>query len=308
VPDIESLGLSPPALARLLRLLAADHGLIVVAGPRGSGRSTTLGSIAATLGAAIQTGVVAEMPGSSLAPVPPQAAAAVLLGDIDDERIAADVVNADRRGPLFLGAIEADDLAAAACRLGGLGVPAAAIASSLVGIITQRLVRRLCESCRQPFEPNAGVLEALNLSPGDALEFYGTVGCDACDYSGFRGRVALFEVLEIDGELRRLIAQSAPEAEIRAAVRAGGMATLADEGLASVKAGITTANELLRHVQMTNAPRPLCLGCGVALENDYVACPRCATRRYAPCGRCGRALQPGWRVCPYCERVVPAVG
>jgi type IV pilus assembly protein PilB len=309
VPGLEELGLSSAALTRLRGLLAKRHGVILVAGPRGSGRTTTLGSIAAALSTGSRADRARAIPGpTSLTAVPPQHPEAVLLDDVEQEQIPSLLANAGRGGPLFVGVVEADDGAAAVARLSELGVPSTTIATALVGVVAQRLVRRLCERCRYPFEPSAGVLEALNVAPGEQGEFYGTVGCDACDYSGFRGSVALFEVVEVDGVLRPVIAESASAAEIRRAVRAGGTANLADEGLAAVKAGITTANELLRHVQITNAPRPLCTRCGVGLENDFVACPRCGTRRHTPCGRCGRALQCDWRVCPYCELVVPAEG
>jgi len=139
-------------------------------------------------------------------------------------------------------------------------------------------------------------------------EYFRPIGCDACDHSGFRGRAGLFEVVEVGDEVRRLVANHASPDQIRSVVRARGTPTLADEGLAAVRAGTTTANELARSVHMTSVPRPLCLGCGLAVESDYVACPRCGRRQHAPCGRCGRALQPGWRVCPYCERASPTAG
>jgi type II secretory ATPase GspE/PulE/Tfp pilus assembly ATPase PilB-like protein len=229
---------------------------------------------------------------------------ALLVGDGDEDEVARQLLEGARRGPLTIGVFEAVDAAAAIERFMRLGVTPRGVASVLVGVVAQRLVRRLCERCRRLDEPHEEVFDRLRVSKGDLQTgVYRPGGCDACDYSGFRGRVGLFEVVEVDADVRRLISAEASEDDIRTAARLAGTASLADEGLTAVIAGITTAEEVVRNVQMMTVPRPLCRGCGQAVESDYVACPRCGTRLHTPCIYCGRAMQSGWRVCPYCERV-----
>ena len=308
-PALGGLGLSRAGLAGLQSLVERRRGVIAVVGPPGSGRSTTLNSIAAALTSSGRTAVVLETPtAAALAAAVRQRPDVVLIGDVEDQQIALAAAEVARRGPLLLAAIEGSDVASAVSAFVSLGVEPKRIAGVMVGVVAQQLVRRLCERCRRPEVPPADVLEALNVSAADPHSAYRPIGCDACDYTGFRGRTGLFEVVEVGDDLRRIIARRAPEDEIRSAVRRRGTPSLVDEGLAAVTAGTTTADQVIRGVQMTRVPRPLCVGCGLAIESDYVACPRCGARQHPPCRHCGRALQPGWRVCPYCEHASPPVG
>jgi hypothetical protein len=128
------------------------------------------------------------------------------------------------------------------------------------------------------------------------------VGCDQCNHTGYRGRIGIYEVMRITDKVRRLIAAKSQEDQIRDAAVAGGMVTLGEDGLAKVKSGITTAEELLRVVTEVREMRTLCTQCGCAVGVDFNACPQCGKRIGGGCPHCGRALQPGWNFCPYCSR------
>jgi type IV pilus assembly protein PilB len=176
------------------------------------------------------------------------------------------------------------------------------IASALVGVVAQRLVRRLCMSCRRQYTPSADTLRALNMTEADASQwpFYRTVGCDQCNHTGYRGRIALYEVMTVSDKLRRMIAQRVGEDALRDTAVAAGMISLGEDGLAKVKSGVTTAEELLRVVTEVREIRTLCPGCGGAVSMDYLACPHCGHRLTGGCPKCGRALQGGWNFCPFC--------
>jgi hypothetical protein len=175
-------------------------------------------------------------------------------------------------------------------------------------VVAQRLVRRLCMSCRRPYTPEADVLRSLNITEAEAgsLPFYKAVGCEQCNQTGYRGRIGIYEVMKITEKLRRLISQKISADALREAALEGGMLSLGEDGLAKVKSGLTTAEELLRVVTEVRETRTLCPGCSSPVALDFLACPNCGKRLSGGCPSCGRSLQPGWHFCPYCARTTEA--
>jgi uncharacterized OB-fold protein len=230
---------------------------------------------------------------------------AILLGDVPDADTAALAVDAARAGKLVLCSLSAHDADAAMLRLSELGIDVAS--PSLVRcVMAQRLVRRLCTRCRVPYSAGEGVLRSLGLPPVDGtLSFFKPAGCGDCDYTGYRGRIGLFEVIRISDAMRRVVA-SRPVAERADAAFAAGVATLAEDGLAKAKSGVTSVEEVRRAVRELHAPRPVCAACGQVVAVEFVACPRCGERLGLECAHCGRALEPGWTFCPFCARKVEA--
>ncbi len=325
VPALDEIGMSASALEDMRHFLRYQHGMILVVGPTGSGKTTTL-SAALTAVRSEKTNIVTiEDPieyqiagvnqtqinekikltfASALRSILRQDPDVILVGEIRDAETAKIAMQASQTGHLVLSTLHTDDAPSVVTRLMDIGTEPYVIAGALIGVIAQRLVRRLCVHCRLQYAPPAETLRALNISEGDAAStsFYRAVGCDQCNHTGYRGRIGIYEVMRVTDKIRRLIAARAPEDQVRDGAISGGLITLGEDGLSKVKQGITTAEELLRVVTEVREMRILCTGCGGAVGVEFVACPHCGKRLGAGCPHCGRSLQPGWNFCPYCTK------
>ena len=322
-PPLEELGMSAAGLEELRFFLRHQHGMILVVGPTGSGKTTTLSSAITAIRSGntniitIEDPIEYQIPGvnqtqvnekarltfaSALRAILRQDPDVILVGEIRDQETAKIAMQAAQTGHLVLSTLHTDDAPSTTTRLMDMGLEPYVIGSALVGVVAQRLVRRLCPHCRRQFTPPADTLRLLHISEADAasIPFYKAVGCDQCSHTGYRGRIGIYEVMKVTERVRRMIAQKAGEDTIREAALASGMLSLGEDGLAKVKAGVTTPEELLRVVTEVREMRTLCGGCGNAVAIDFVACPSCGHRLQNACGRCNRTLQPGWNFCPYC--------
>jgi type IV pilus assembly protein PilB len=325
VPSLEEIGMSAAALEEVRAFLRHQHGMILVVGPTGSGKTTTLSSALKAVQSektniiTIEDPVEYQIPGvnqtqinekikltfaSALRSILRQDPDVILLGEIRDSETAKIAMQAAQTGHLVLSTLHTDNAPSVVTRLMDIGAESYVIASALVGVVAQRLVRRLCVHCRRQYTPPADVLRSLNIADADAaaIPFYKSVGCDQCNHTGYRGRIGIYEVMRVTDKLRRLITVKSTEDQLREAAVSGGMITLGEDGLAKVKSGITTPEELLRVVTEVREMRTLCGGCGSAVGVDFNACPQCGKRVGGGCPHCGRAMQPGWNFCPYCAR------
>ena len=325
VPPLEELGFSAAALEDVRFFLRHQRGMILVVGPTGSGKTTTLCSALTSLKTencniiTIEDPVEYQLPGinqtqindkikltfaSALRSILRQDPDVILVGEIRDEETAKIAMQAAQTGHLVLSTLHTDNGPSTVTRLTDIGVEPFVTGSAVIGIVAQRLVRRLCMSCRRQYTPEADVLRSLNISEAEAgaMPFYKACGCDQCNHTGYKGRAGIYEVMRITDQLRRLITARASEDAVREAAIAGGMISLGEDGLQKVKSGQTTAEELLRVVTEVREIRQLCPACSAAVAVDFLACPSCGKRLGGGCPSCGRSLQPGWNYCPYCTR------
>jgi len=137
-------------------------------------------------------------------------------------------------------------------RLADIGIVPDILAGNIIGILGQRLVRRLCRTCRQTYDPDVRERRLLGITPTESAAIWRAVGCEQCDYQGYRGRQSILEILKIDGAIDELVARRATAREILSAARAGGFRTLADDGVRLVRAGTTSLDEVMRVVDLTD--------------------------------------------------------
>jgi len=268
--DWTTLGLWPDDESLLARAVAAPDGLVLVTGPTGSGKTTTLYSCLHRLNRADRKIVTVEDPieyqlaGINQVPVRPetgmtfaaalrallrQAPNVIMGGEIRDRETAEIALNAAQTGHLVFSTLHTNDAPGAVARLIDLGAKPYLLAATLRAVIAQRLVRRVCLSCAQPFEPTPAEINGLGLSPtvlADA-DLRRGVGCPKCLGSGFHGRLGVYEVLVAGEEIRRAIYDNVTAAQLRDAARRLGMRTLREDGLRKSLAGWTTIGEILAH-------------------------------------------------------------
>jgi general secretion pathway protein E len=271
--ELGKLGMNEPTRDKVDHLIRQAHGIVLVTGPTGSGKTTTLYAALTRLDAGklnimtVEDPIEYDLDGIGQTQVNPQidmtfarALRAILrqdpdvvmIGEIRDLETARIAVQASLTGHLVLATLHTNDSAGAVTRLIDMGVEPFLLASTLLGVLAQRLVRRLCPHCRKPGELSAAELAAL---PPDARgkPVYAAVGCPQCKWTGYLGRTGIYELLVVDEEMRRLVHDSAAESAIREHGVKRGMTMLRDDGLRWVAAGDTTVEEVLR---VTRAPEP----------------------------------------------------
>jgi general secretion pathway protein E len=267
--EFETLGFDEELLARYKRVLYQPHGILLVTGPTGSGKTTTLYASLNELNAperkilTIEDPIEYRMPGINQTQVKPQiglnfAAAlrsflrqdpdVMMVGEIRDLETAQVAIQSALTGHMILSTLHTNSAASSVTRLLDMGVEPFLITSTLNAVMAQRLVRRLCPHCGTPHPASPATLEALGLSheEGAAITFYSAQGCDACGHSGFRGRIAVFELLEMNDEIARLVLARAEAREIQRAALEAGMRTMLADGVAKARRGLTTLDEVLR--------------------------------------------------------------
>ncbi len=264
--ELDALGMAAAARERLRTLLDRPHGILLITGPTGSGKSTTLYGCLNYLNDGTRNILTVEDPieyhieGIGQTPVNVKAGMTfasglramlrqdpdvVMVGEIRDAETAAIAVQASLTGHLVLSTVHTNTAAGAVTRLQDMGIEPFLLASSLNGVIAQRLVRVLCPDCKQPHDPDPAEREMLQLPRGGAHLLFRPEGCPACAQRGYRGRIGLYELLVVDETMRRLIHDRASEEAIAAHARRTDAALRAD-GRAKVLAGLTTVEEVLR--------------------------------------------------------------
>jgi type IV pilus assembly protein PilB len=264
--DLEQLGFRAPLIEKFKRMLDRPHGLLLVTGPTGSGKTTTLYSALQMVKSPEKNIVTIEDPveyqlgminqvqihaaidltfASVLRSVLRQDPNVIMLGEIRDAETARVAVEASLTGHLVLSTLHTNDSVGAITRLVNIGVEPFLVANSVIGVVAQRLSRKICPACRQPYSPPPEVQKRLSL-PEDGGSYWRGHGCSQCFNSGHRGRCGLYEVFEISPEARRMMEQNVSAGELRDLRKRSGETTLFEEGMIAARAGLTSLDEVLR--------------------------------------------------------------
>lgn len=267
--DLVALGLAAEDESVLRGLTELPHGIVLVTGPTGSGKTTTLYAMLSEANKPDVKIITVEDPveydidgivqvpinedigvsyGAVLRSILRQDPDKILVGEIRDEDTADTAVEASLTGHTVFATIHTNDAPSTITRLIDMGVEPFLITATLEAVVAQRLVRRICSSCRESYDPDEEVL--MELGP-DAervrgAQFFFGKGCEACHHTGYQGRTGLFEVMTVDGDVRRSILAGGSAGEVREAALSAGMRTLRERGLAAATAGLTTIEEVLR--------------------------------------------------------------
>ena len=294
------LGMPADVADGLNELLSAPQGMILVTGPTGSGKSTTLYSSLHKLRQASVNIVTVEdpveyvLPGINQVHVNTKAGLTfvtclrsilrqdpniIMVGEIRDKETAEIVMKAAQTGHLVLSTLHTNDSVSAIVRLLDLGIPGYLISSSVTGILAQRLVRMLCpchslQPATQDFQARLAQMGLSKLPSKMAVP----VGCDRCNHTGYSGRIGIYELLRVDESIRTIIRTSGNIDQIRATSRSNGMRLIQEDALEKVLNGTTTLEEILRVVPMDNTSYVECAKCNQHILPSFKYCPSCGTR------------------------------
>jgi type IV pilus assembly protein PilB len=267
--DLDLLGLDPERLEEMKNKLTQPHGIVIVTGPTGSGKSTTLYSALSYLKdptkniTTVEDPVEYRLAGINQIQVKPeidldfarclrailrQDPDIVLIGEIRDKETVEIAIKASLTGHLVLSTFHTNDAPSAISRLLYMGIERYLLASALNLVIAQRLVRKICEHCKEPVTLSEEAIKHLGINPEKAKDtvFYHGRGCAACGETGYLGRLPIFEFLDVDNDISQKIIESATESQIREASRQKGYGGLFDCGITKVLQGLTTAEEVIR--------------------------------------------------------------
>lgn len=339
---LDKLITDPDILELVREMIKKPYGILFVTGPTGSGKSTTLYSALAERNSPEVNIVTAEDPieydmngitqvqvlrekgldfNRILRAFLRQDPDIMLVGETRDRETAKTAVEAALTGHLVFTTLHTNDAPGAMSRLKEMEVDPFLTAAATIGVMAQRLVRRICPDCVEEYVPDKQVLEYLGLldknqdKPSQSIVEYFRLqlnnkgwpllkrgkGCESCNNSGYKGRVGVYEAMRINEELRELIASGATTAMIRFAAKQAGMITLKDYSLRLVGQGLTTSEEVIRvTLSDTAGEDKLCPKCHNPIGEDFIKCPFCQYELKVSCRRCGTLQEENWASCPKC--------
>lgn len=322
--SLDELGFSSHDRERFGHLVEANQGAILVTGPTGSGKSSTLFAVLDTLNTDNRSIVTIEDPVETVLPgltqvqinrvhgvgyadilrsILRQDPDVIMVGEIRDQETAESAFRAAQTGHLLLSTLHTNSAAATITRLRYMGLPMYLLTAAIRGIVAQRLVPCVCRHCARDEKLDSGQRKMLQAS--SRFEIPKSVkkgaGCEHCSETGFLGRVAIFEVLPVTARIKELMFQEESTAAIEAAARSEGMTTLLEDAVVKMKAGLIAPEDALRYI--TSEPTEsglVCPDCQASLDASYRFCPFCTEGSQTTCGNCGSLTRPGWRSCAFC--------
>jgi type II secretory ATPase GspE/PulE/Tfp pilus assembly ATPase PilB-like protein len=334
---LDDIGLLDEKKEELKDILSKPQGLILVTGPTGSGKTSSLYAMIncvknerlniVTLEDPIEyelTGInqvhINEKVGLSFAfclrAILRQDPDIIFVGEMRDVETANIAFQAAITGHVVFSTVHTLDAASSITRLKNMDIPPYLIASGLNGILAQRLVRKICHGCKEEYHPSNSELKKTGIWEGKekSVILYKGKGCKRCGFTGYKGRVGIFELLIIDKQIREMIASDASEEEIRETAISKGMAQMYEDGLKKVIDGITTIEELTRVVSIkkdttskgyelpeeVSQIKDVCPWCSKYIDPDLKTCTYCNSPLIFKCLSCNRMIQPAWKLCPFC--------
>jgi type IV pilus assembly protein PilB len=267
--DLTKVGMDDRMLRQFRDVIVRPNGIVLVTGPTGSGKTTTLYSALSELNTIEDKLITTEDPveydidgivqvpidssigitfAACLRAILRQDPDRILVGEIRDVETAEIAIQASLTGHMVFSTLHTNDAPSTVTRLRDMGVPPFLITATVEAILAQRLVRRICANCIEEIQPDADILADLEISTDEAVtkKFYRGKGCDKCNNTGYKGRLGLFELMIVNDDMRDLIMRNASTEDLREAARKAGMVTLREAGMDGIFAGYTTAEEVIR--------------------------------------------------------------
>lgn len=322
---LDDLGFIPSQLEQMRRFNTRKQGLVLITGPTGSGKSTTLNSILHEIRSprinivTVEDPVEYEVPKVNQVQVNPKAGLTfpyvlrsilrqdpdvIMVGEIRDPETAEIALRAGMTGHLVFSTLHTNDAPSAVTRLVNLGMPPFLVSSTLLYVLAQRLVRKLCKHCVEVYEPSLEEYEQVELILPEArtLTWRRGRGCRHCKHRGFSGRMAVGELLAVNNDLRKSIENQEPESVIQTLAKLNGMKSLLSDFVEKVAIGETATSEIWNVVVAEESIPEVCPRCAIRIERSYLACPACGFTLKDKCPECGQILEKNWRFCPNCNR------
>jgi len=321
--SMDMLGFSEENTKILRSFINRPQGMILITGPTGSGKTSTLYACMQEVRSdavniiTVEDPIEYEMSGINqvqvnekvgltfpfiLRSILRQDPNVVMVGEIRDRETAEIALQASLTGHMVLSTLHTNDAPSAVTRLVDIGMPPYLIASSVVGVIAQRLVRVICPKCKEEYVPSSEELSRISMSQNELpFKFYRGTGCSLCNNTGYKGRTSIEEVMIMGYKIRELIQSGASVDTIRDAALVTGMTTLGFSGLEAIRKGMTTIEEVLKAVFQKEEMTTICSHCGRAVSVDFRDCPFCKNPLVPTCSSCGRIVEADWVVCPHCR-------
>lgn len=319
--SLKDLGLSSKQKTIVKSLIEKPQGLILVVGPTGSGKTTTLYAVINTLRSDALNVVTIEDPieydlekinqvqvqektgltfSTALRSILRQDPDVILVGEIRDRETANITFRAAFTGHLVFSTLHTNDTVSTITRLCNIGIEPYIISSSLLAVISQRLIRKNCPYCLESYEPPEEVLIKFTRAEKSKARFFRGRGCSFCNNKGYLGREGFYEIMTISAEIRDAITQRVSEQTLRKLATEQGMLPLINEGYRKAKKGLVNLEEITRVINTTQESLSTCSQCGEFLDPEFLVCPSCETPLLQKCSSCARTLQIDWNICPFC--------
>ena len=324
IPAPDQLGVPDKEIPAVLEAVKQPQGMVIVTGPTGSGKTTSLYSLLNYKRSSEVNIVTVEDPieyqlqGANQVQINPKAGLTfaaclrsilrqdpdtILVGEIRDHETAEIAFHAAMTGHLVLTTLHTNNSVATVLRLLDLGIDPFVLTSSISLVVAQRLVRVTCDACRESYIPNPHVLERLGWDD-PKFSFTHGKGCWACHGTGFKGRTGIYELLRMTPAVREAINARSSEQVIRKAAIQSSMVPLVEAARNQIRQGKTTPEEVMRVIQWVDEGQTSCPQCGKPESNQTRKCQHCEPKLEVACTSCGRTLDPTWQVCPHCTSPV----